>query len=435
MPTPSTRRRFMRKATGYALLSYLVTQELVVRSIAKTKKHSIGDNVYTRLGAKPFIMANIPFTFLSATLVWPEVRQAMDEAAHYFVDIVQLQRAAGKRLAEISGAEAGMITSGAAGAMATATAACVAGSDPNKIWRLPDSTGMRNEVLMWGGRSIFDNAIRLAGGKPVVVKTLDELRKAVTSNTAMLYTGYPADPEPRNPPPLGEIVSICHQSDVPVFVDAAGGIPPVSNVKRYARMGVDLYTFSGGKGLKGPQCSGLLFGRKDLIEAALLNSSPMEGAVCRPMKVGKEEIIGCLAALEKWLTIDLDGMYRTQTRKLERIAAMVETVRGVSTEINTRGGSNRFRQLEVHWDEERFGLSVSECGQRLRDGDPSIEVLSNYNPYFIHIAELENRSPKKTKSKGGPLTVFSLGLQDRQELIVGGRLREVLTAARKRNRG
>ena len=163
--------------------------------------------------------------------------------------------------------------------MATATAACIAGSDPNKIWRLPDSAGMKNEVLMWGGRSIFDNAIRLAGGKPLVVKTVDELRRAITSDTAMLYTGYPADPEPQNAPPLAEIVSICHESKVPVFVDAAGGIPPVENVTRYAKMGVDLYAFSGGKGLKGPQCSGLLFGRKDLIEAGLMNSSPMEGAV------------------------------------------------------------------------------------------------------------------------------------------------------------
>lgn len=118
-----------------------------------------------------------------------------------------------------------MITSGAAGAMATATAACIAGSDPNKIWRLPDSTGMKNEVLMWGGRSIFDNAIRLAGGKTVVVKTLAELRQASARNAAMLYTGYPADPEPRNPPPLSEMVSICHETQVPVFVDAAGGIP------------------------------------------------------------------------------------------------------------------------------------------------------------------------------------------------------------------
>ena len=432
MPTP-TRRRFIRKLTGYALLSYVATQEIV--AAAKASKHSFGDNVYTRLGAKPFIMANIPFTFLSATLVWPEVRQAMDEAAHYFVDIVQLQRAVGKRLAEISGTESGMITSGAAGAMATATAACIAGSDPNKIWRLPDSAGMKNEVLMWGGRSIFDNAIRLAGGKPLVVKTVDELRRAITSDTAMLYTGYPADPEPKNPPPLSEIVSICHQSNVPVFVDAAGGIPPVENVTRYAKMGVDLYAFSGGKGLMGPQCSGLLFGRKDLIEAGLMNSSPMEGAVCRPLKVGKEEIIGCLAALEKWLTIDLDNLYRKQTKKLERVAAMVETVPGVATEINTRRGSNRFRQLEVRWDEERFGLSVSECGQRLREGDPSIEVLSNYNPYLIRIPELEKPSPKKTKGEGGPLTVYSLGLQDGQELIVGRRLRKVLTAARRHNRG
>ena len=432
MPAQATRRRFFQQAHGYALLGYLSLQGTLSRAAASPNRHSFRDNVYTRLGVEPFIMANIPFTFLSATLVWPEVRQAMDEASRYFVDVVQLQRAVSRRLAEISGAEAGIITSGAAGAMAVATAACIAGSDPERIRALPDSGGMRNEVLMWGGRSVFDNAIRLAGGKLRVVQSVDDLRDTITGNTAMLYMGYPADPEPQNPPPLESIVAICKQQGVPVFVDAAGGIPPVENLRRYAKMGVDLYAFSGGKGLKGPQCSGLLLGRNDLIEAALMNSSPIEGAVCRPMKVGKEEIIGCLAAVEKWLTIDLEALYRRQDKKLHRIEAMVSTIPGVDTRIETRRGSNRFRQLVVEWDESELGITHDECGRQLREGDPPIQVLSNYNPYVIRdrVPEPAPRVPSDGKASGGPLTVYSLGLQKGEELIVGRRLRDVLLQAR-----
>ena len=428
----STRRRFFGRVRGYALLGYLSLAGVRSKTATRRGRHSFSDNVYTRLGVKPFIMANIPFTFLSATLLWPEVREAMEEASQYFVDIVQLQRAVGRRLAEISGAEAGMVTSGTAGAMAVATAACIAGEDPVKIRALPDSEGMRNEVLMWGGRSVFDNAIRLAGGKLKVVKNLENLRDSITDRTAMLYMGYPADPAPRNAPPLERIVSACQQRAVPVFVDAAGGIPPVENLRRYAKVGVDLYAFSGGKGLKGPQCSGLLLGRKHLIDAAIMNSSPIEGAVCRPMKVGKEEIIGCLAAVEKWLTIDLESLYQDQDKKLERIEAMLSTVPGVHTTIETRRGSNRFRQLVVEWDESEMGISIEECGRRLREGNPPIQVLSHYNPYVIRDSHPKPQSDSgDRKAKSSSLTVYSLGLQKREEMIVGRRLRDVLLKARR----
>ena len=402
--------------------------------VAEGTDHSFEDNVYTRLGVKPFINANLPFTFLSATVVWPEVRRAIDEAAHYMVDIVELQRGVGKRLAEISGAESGMVSSGAAGSTALATAACIAGTDPEKIWQLPDTTGLKHEVIMWGGRSIFDSALRLVGGKPVVVNTLDELRHAINDNTAMLCTGYSADPDPVAVPPLTEMVSICKSADVPVFVDAAGGIPPIDNIRRYPRMGVDLYGFSGGKGLRGPQASGLLLGRKDLIEAALANATPVEGAVCRAMKVGKEEIIGCMAAVEKWLNIDLEALYREQTEMLERIAVLVESVPGVETQIEVRTGSNRFMQLVVRWDEDAFGLGVDECGRELREGDPPISVLCNYNPYVTRVREFApptGPDGKPLKREGSPLTVFSQSLQPGEELIVGSRLHDVLTKALK----
>lgn len=420
-----SRRGFLRKVQGYSLLAFLLGRDFAREAIAKGRGRNLKGNVYTRLGVKPIISANIPFTFLSATLVWPEVRQAMEEAANYFVDIVQLQRAVGRRLADISGAESGMITSGAAGAMALATAACIAGRDPEKIWQLPDTTGLKHEIVMWGGRSIFDSALRLAGGKPVVVRNLAELRSALNRNTAMFYTGYPADPDPVDAAPLSEIVPICKAASVPVFVDAAGGIPPIANLRRYPPLGVDLYAFSGGKGLRGPQCSGLLLGRKDLIEAALANNNPVEGAVCRPLKVGKEEIVGCLAAVEKWLTVDLDKLYAEQTRKLKRIAAMLETVSGVTTEIDVRKGSNRFMQLTVRWSAKTLGITQQECELKLREGSPPISVLATYNPYVVRVGEWAATS-KTREPEHHSVVVYSLGLQPGEELIVGRRLREVL---------
>ena len=402
------------------------------QQIAQETDHTFESNVYTRLGVKPFINANLPFTFLSATVVWPEVRRAIDEAAHYMVDVVELQRGVGRRLAEISGAESGMVSSGAAGSMALATAACIAGTDPEKIWQLPDTTGLKDQVIMWGGRSIFDSALRLVGGKPIVVNSLEALRRFINDKTVMLCTGYSADPDPADPPPLEEMVSICKSAGVPVFVDAAGGIPPIDNIRRYARMGVDLYGFSGGKGLRGPQASGLLFGRRDLIEAALANATPVEGAVCRAMKVGKEEIIGCMAALEKWLTIDLDMLYQEQTEMLQRIAMFVESVPGVGTQIEVRTGSNRFMQLVVRWDEEAFGLTVDECGRELREGEPPISVLCSYNPYVTRVREFYPPTAadgKPVKRETSPLTVFSLSLQPGEEQIVGTRLRDVLMKA------
>ena len=402
------------------------------QQVVSEPDHSFDANVYTRLGVKPFINANLPFTFLSATVVWPEVRRAIDEAAHYMVDVVELQRGVGRRLAEISGAESGMVSSGAAGSMALATAACLAGTDPEKIWQLPDTTGLKDQIIMWGGRSIFDSALRLVGGKLVVVESLDALRRSINAKTAMLCTGYSADPDPVNPPPLAEIVSICKSADIPVFVDAAGGIPPIDNIRRYARMGVDLYGFSGGKGLRGPQASGLLLGRKDLIEAALANATPVEGAVCRAMKVGKEEIIGCMAALEKWLTIDLNALYEEQTETLTIIARFVESVPGIKTKIELRNGSNRFMQLVIDWDEEVFGLTADECGGKLREGDPPISVLCNYNPYVTRVSEFFPPVPpdgRSVKRQSSPLTVFSLSLQPGEEQIVGTRLRDVLMAA------
>jgi seryl-tRNA(Sec) selenium transferase len=249
------------------------------------------ENVYQRIGVRPLINARGTWTYLSGSLMLPEVRQAMDAASRQFVDLFELQGAVGKRLAALSGAESGMITSGSAGAMAAATAACMAGTDSQKIWQLPDTSRMRNEVVMLGGRIAFDSAIRLTGAKLVMANHLTDLPSAMNNQTAMVYTTWRDDK-------LQKALTITKKANVPLLLDDAAGIPPFENLSRYAKLGADLYCFSGGKGMRGPQCSGVLLGRKDLIDAALKNYNPNEGAICRAMKVGKEEIIGMLTAIE-----------------------------------------------------------------------------------------------------------------------------------------
>ena len=273
----SSRRSFVKLLAATPLLAQIAARDLYAQAASAVGRDP-RQNVYARLGVKTVINCRGTWTYLSGSLEFPEVRQAQIEAAQHFVDMLVLQRAVGRRLSELTGAESGIVTSGAAGAMAAATAACMAGSDDKLIWQLPDITGLKHEVIMVGGRSAFDSAIRLTGAKLVLVYSPEELANAINDNTAMIYTTDLGDR-------LQKDLLIAKAHKVPLLLDDAAGIPPVENAKLYARMGIDLYCFSGGKGLRGPQCSGLLLGRKDLIESALLNSSPREGAVCRPMKV------------------------------------------------------------------------------------------------------------------------------------------------------
>ena len=416
------RRSFMWRVSAFALLGSVTAKEAVGKAMDAVGR-SRSEDIYRRIGVRPLINARGTWTYLSGSLELPQVRAAQQAAAMHFVDIVELQHAAGKRLAELSGAESGMVTSGAAGAMAAATAACIAGTDPEKIWQLPDTTGLRHEVPMVGGRSAFDSAIRLAGGKLVLVHGEAELQNAINDKTAMIYT---TDLGER----LEKQIAIAKAAKVPLLLDDAAGIPPIENLKLYAKMGCDLYTFSGGKGLMGPQCSGILLGRRDLIEAAIANCSPYEGAVCRPMKVGKEEIMGCLAAVEAWTTIDLNALNREWKAKVDRIAKLVETVPGVTTEIEIPEGGNRYPTLTVNWDEKAFGLTVAECDKKLRDGEPRIEVLTASNPSLVPAVHEGEPSSKAREEPRNRLQIISLTLQPGEEMIVGKRLREILSAAR-----
>ena len=423
----SSRRSFMKLVAAAPLLTQIAARDVYAQAATAMGKDP-RRNIYTRLGVKTVINCRGTWTYLSGSLEFPEVRQAQLEASGYFVNMFDLQRGVGRRLAELTGAESGIVTSGAAGAMAASTAACIAGTNDKYIWQLPDTTGLKHEVIMVGGRSAFDSAIRLVGAKLVLVYSPEELANAINENTAMIYTTDLGEK-------LQKELAVAKDHKVPMLLDDAAGIPPADNAKLYAKMGIDLYCFSGGKGLSGPQCSGLLLGRKDLIEAALMNCNPREGAVCRPMKVGKEEIVGCLTALETWLKIDLKKLDAEWNGRVERIRKLVDTVPGVKTDIYIPDDGNRYPTLRVYWDTQAWNYSIMDCVNELRAGDPVIEVLGPDNPSLVTAVREGNPNPTPKERKAPDhIELISLTIKPGEEIVVGQRLRTILRAAQKKSK-
>src|SRR5580704_9775461 len=337
---PIWSRRRLLQGAGLSSL----TGELSFAPLAAAAKS--GRSAYEELGVRTLINGQGVVTYYSCTLMPPEVHRAMERASEHYVEIVELQRAVGARLAKFAGTEAAMVCSGSAACIAQATAGCIAGTDPDKIGRLPDTEGMKNEVIITR-RSPWDRGIALTGAKLVIVKSLAELESAINEKTAMMEYTYGET----GPVKLEEAVAICKKRNVPFMLDGAATCPPFERLKTLASFGADLFCVSGGKGLQGPQCSGILFGRKDLIEAALRNGSPYEGAICRPMKVGKEEILGVLAAYEWSSKRDYKADCKVWEARLQHIADEVRTITGIRPEIYYRVLGNEVPYLAVSWDE------------------------------------------------------------------------------------
>jgi L-seryl-tRNA(Ser) seleniumtransferase len=329
---------------------------------------------FKELGIKPFINAAGTYTTLTASLMVPEAVQAIEYASKTFVRLIDLHDAVGKRIAELIGCEAAMVTSGAAGALTSGTAACMTGSNQEFIRRLPDTTGMKTEVIIQKShRYGYDHAVRNCGIKFVEIETREEMERAIGPNTVMALFFNANDPVGR----IGaaEFVEVCKKHSIPSFNDAAADALPVENLWKYTKMGFDLVTFSGGKGIRGPQSAGLLLGRKDLIEAARLNSSPYSDSIGRGMKVNKEELLAMMVAVEVYLKKD----HAVEGREFERRAKMVmDAVTGVpsvSTEVKIPEIANHVPHVHIKWDAAKLGISVKEAVEKLRNGEPSIEVV------------------------------------------------------------
>jgi uncharacterized pyridoxal phosphate-dependent enzyme len=331
-------------------------------------------NVYEELGVTTVINGQGTMTVLGGSLARPEVEEVMALAGQHFCSIPDLEVAAGNRIAEMLKLPEGytaLVTSGAAAAMQSGLAGILTGNNPKFIEQLPDLTGMKSEVIIQKThRNPFDHQLRATGVKLVVVETADELRKAVNPQTAMMHFSNFANNQGQIK--VDEFVKLGKELNVPTFIDAAADTPPVSHLWDYANMGYDLCAFSGGKAMRGPQCAGLLIGKKELVANALLNNSPHEDTLGRVAKVGKEEIMGMIKAVELYLKEDHEALNKEWQRRLEYVSAQITKVPGVTTAFNMPDIANHVPHMTINWDASKVKLDPKAAHKQLREGKPSI---------------------------------------------------------------
>ena len=359
------------------------TRRLLLRAAAllpfsKARAARKTPGVYSQLGIRPVINLAGTQTVYGASKIWDELHESMAEASREYVVLAELQEKAGERLARLTNCEAAMVTTGAAGAICLGTCACLTGDDVAKVRRLPDLTGMKTEVIIQKlHRNGYDHAVRSSGVRIVEVETPEQLEKACGAQTAMMYYLGGTSHDYADPPaiPIEQCLAVTKKSGVPVLVDAANMLPPWGNIRKLGEMGVDLIAISGGKHMRGPQCSGILAGRKDLIRAAGLNSNPNSDSLGRPMKAGREEIVGCWLACEKYSKLDFDAIDRESARQAAYLIEQLQKIKGLAVEKTPFDRTRRVHRVKVTWDESKLGLTARQVMQELRDGEPRIVVL------------------------------------------------------------
>ncbi len=399
------------------------------------------NDVYAWLGVKKRINAAGLVTRLGGSLMSDEVFAAMREAGLHYVDISELQTQASAVIARHTGAQAGIVTSGAAAALTMATAACIAGHDVAKMERLPDTEGMPNEVIMYRShRNAYDHAVRAAGAKIREVGLNDrgagagvrelepwEIEAAITANTvAVVYTVTPS-----GQPPLKDVTEVARRRNIPVIVDAAAQLPPKENLKAFIAAGASLVAFSGGKAIHGPQGTGILCGRKDLVSSALIQQldmdaspqtwDPPEGVLSpellkryphhgigRGFKVDKESIVGLLVALERFANSDMTEELKEKASFLQFIAERLRGAKHVRTAPAQAKGKGSYPALELIIDEEALKRTAYELSKRLHQASPP-----------IHLSE--------RRAHDGVLVVDSSGLRAGDERIIADALLSILT--------
>src|SRR5712671_4845725 len=363
-------------------------------------------SLYAGLGIKPVINGVGVVTVLGGSIMPPEVIRAMEEASRYFIPLPELEKKVGARIAELLQAPAAMVTCGAASAIAVGTAACLSQGDPAKLRQLPKRDGIRFEVIQQKShRSGYEHQMEACGARIVTVETRKELEAAINEKTGMMF--FLNKGEPDGAIKSDEFVKIGKDRGVPTMNDAASDATPKENLWKYTKLGFDLVIFSGGKALRGPQSSGLLLGRKDLIEAALLAMSPF-GGIGRGMKVGKEELCGLLAAVERYLKVDHEAEFRELDARVASIRTALKGIAGVETDRHVPVIANEVPHVTVQWDESAKGLSSQQVSEKLMAGDPPIHVQ---------------------RPGQGQLLISVWMMRGDEHKLVGRRLREILVAA------
>ncbi len=376
----------------------------------KGKMTGLGEsgNVYSELGLTTVINAQGTETVLGGSLIRPEVKAVMELASRHFVVMMDLEAAAGKRIAEMLKLPQGygaIITSGAASAIQNGYSGILTGNNEANIRQIPDLTGMKSEVIIQRAhRSGWDHQIRTTGAKLVEVETVEDVHRAINERTAAMHFLNLSDK-------AGQIkradwVKLAHAANMPAFLDAAADVPPKSRLWEYANLGFDLIAFSGGKAIRGPQCTGLLIGRQEMVHNALLNMSPNEDTIGRPTKVGKEEVVGLLKALELFLAEDQEALDKDQWRQLDTIANKVSKIAGVTVTRNVTEIENHFPALQIQLDGTRFSAKPHDIAEQLAAMKPSIIVTDG----------------------ASTIEMTAIDLQAGEDRIVGDALASILTA-------
>jgi len=331
---------------------------------------------FKELGIRVFINAAGTYTFMTASLMPPEVVEAIRVSAKQFAILDDVQDKVGEQIARICKAEAAMVTAGCWSALVLGMAGILTGMDDKKVAMLPflEGSGMKSEVIVQKSHANgYHNALTHTGVKIITVETRDELRNAVNDKTACLWflnreAGVGAIKHE-------EWLSLAKDFGVPTMIDIAADVPPVENLWKFNEMGFDLVCISGGKAMQGPQSAGILMGKKNLVAAARLSAPPRSG-IARGHKVNKEEIIGMYAALERYVKLDHAKEWKAWEQKIALIDGQVKKVNGVKTEVIVPPVANHTPALKITWDPNATKLTSDELGKRLRTGSPSIEVVS-----------------------------------------------------------
>lgn len=375
------RREFMQRLAGLPFFGGLFAS-----GCAPVAETAAAPSYLQQLGVRPIINGAGVYTMFTGSLMHPDCVEAIRQLSTSFVRIDELHDRVGERIAKLLGSEAAMVSSGAYGAIQLGTAACIAGTDPDKIKRIPDLEGMKSEVVTQKAHWFpYNHAVRNCGVKLIEVDTRDEIEAAINEQTAMLL--FLNKGENKGQVKMAEFVEIGRKYGVPTFNDAAADVPPVENLTKYLDMGFDLVAFSGGKGIRGPQSAGLLLGRKDLIEAARLNTLPHSDTMGRGLKVNKEEMVGMMVALEDYMSRDHAADWAEWESRVELMAAEIGKVEGVETERFVPEIANAVPHLRVKWNRSAVPIAPDEVKQQLRDGDPSIELIpGSYHEEAVEVA-------------------------------------------------
>lgn len=364
-------------------LSLLPFGSGIVAALSPTQSLQAAGNVKKRsllneLGVRTFINAAGTYTFMTGSLMREEVLEAIQNAAHEFCLLDELQDKVGEKIAAITHAEAAVVAAGCFSAMTLGLAGVLTGMDQRKVEQLPhlEGTGMKSEVIMQKGHAIgYSHALTNTGCSMVYVETVEDVEKAISEKTALLwFLNVQSD--------AGTItheqwVALGKKHGIPTMIDIAADVPPVSNLWKFNDMGFDLVCVSGGKAMRGPQSAGILMGKKDLIAAARLSMPPRGSTIGRGMKVNKEEILGMYVALDAFVNTDQEKQWKEWENRIATMENAVKGMNGVRTEIKVPPLGNVTPTLHITWDKTLVKCSTKDLQENLRKGNPSIEVVGN----------------------------------------------------------